>query len=86
MKPRNDMVEEALEQEARMRDAKWSGSIAVGSKEFVEETKEELGTLFMSRKVEGQGGEYELRERQEPYGRLISKIGPCRSVNAYQWQ
>ena len=68
-----------------MRDAKWSENIAVGSKEFVEETKQELGALFESRKVEGKGEQYELHERQEPFNsRSIPKIDIQGTDNAYQ--
>ncbi len=58
----------------------------MGSKEFVEETKEELGALFESRKVEGKGWQYQLRERQDPYGRLMHGIEPQETMNTYQWQ
>jgi len=58
----------------------------VGSKEFVEETKEELGALFESRKVEEKGGQYELHERQIPFNsRSIPEIGPPGAMNAYLW-
>jgi len=80
-------IEEALERENRTRDARWSGSIAVGSKEFVEEAKEELGALFESRKVEGKGEQYELHERQIPFNcRSIPEIDPPGATNAYLWQ
>ena len=52
--------------------------LAVGSKEFVEETKEELGALFESRKVEEKGGQYELHEHQAPYDHP-------EAMNTYQW-
>ncbi len=81
-----DWVEEALRQETKMRDAKWAESIAVGSKEFVEETKEELGALFETRKVEGKDGLYQLHERQEHYGSLMHGIEPQEAMNTYQWQ
>jgi len=82
-----DWVEEAHEQERKIRDAQWTGSIAVGSKEFVEKTKEKLGSLFLSRKVAGKGEQYELHEPQEPYNsRFIPKIDLHGTENAYQWQ
>ena len=61
-------VDEALKQESKARDVKWTESIAVGSKKFVEKIKEKLGTLFLSRKVEGKEGQYELHDPQKPYG------------------
>lgn len=80
-------VAEALERETGMRDEKWSESIAVGSKEFIANTKEELGPLFESRKVDGEGGQYELHERQEPFNSpLSSKIDVRGAENAHQWQ
>ena len=60
-------VDEALKQEGKARDIKWTENIAVGSKEFVEKIKEKLGTLFLSRKVEGKEGRYELHDPQQPY-------------------
>ena len=62
-----DWVDEALKQESKSRDVKWTESIAVGSKEFVEKIKEKLGALFLSRKVEGKEGQYELHDRPRPY-------------------
>ena len=61
--------------------------LAAGSKELAEETKEELGALFESRKVEEKGGQYELHERQEPFNSgLVPKIDVQGTMNTYQWQ
>ena len=80
-------VEEALEQEAKSREAKWSESIAVGSKEFIENTKEELRPLFLSRKAIGEGEQYELHDPQEPYNsHFIPKMDIEDNMNAYLWQ
>ena len=40
-----------MKQGNKPREVKWTESIAVGSKEFVEKIKEKLGALFLSRKV-----------------------------------
>ena len=61
-------VGEALKQESKARDVKWTENIAVGSKEFVERIKEKLGALFLSRKVEVKEDRYELHDPQRPYG------------------
>ena len=34
----------------------------------MEKIKEKLGVLFLSRKVEGEKGRYELQDPQRPYG------------------
>ena len=60
--------DEALRSQKRDRESKWTGSIAVGSKHFVETTKERLGTRAKWRKVLGANGAYELREAEVPYG------------------
>ena len=60
-------VAEALELESKPRDVKWTESIAVGSKGFVEKIKEKLGALFLSRKAEGEQEAYVLRDPPQPY-------------------
>ena len=72
-------VDEALEQGSKASDVKWTESIAVGSKKFVEKIKEKLGTLFLSRKVEGKEGRYELHDPQRPY-RIAENSFPWRDL------
>ena len=55
-------VEEALQGELAMRDARWSETIAVESVVFVESVKSELGGRAMHRGVEQKDGAYALRE------------------------
>ena len=62
-----DRVAEALERENKPRDIKWTESIAVGSKEFVEKIKEKLGVLFLSRNAEGRQEQYVLHDPPQPY-------------------
>ncbi len=50
-----------------LRESKWTESIAVGSKFFVEDTKERLGIRGKGRNVIGNNGVYELREPRSPY-------------------
>jgi len=70
-------VDEALQQERKARNGKWTENIAVGNKGYVETIKEKLGALFLSRRVEGKEGAYELREPQGPY-RIVA--------NTFPWQ
>jgi len=70
-------VDEALHEEKKARDGKWTESIAVGSKGYVESIKEELGALFVRRKVEGKDGQYELHEPPGSYDIVM---------NTFPWQ
>jgi hypothetical protein len=70
-------VDEALQQEKKARDGKWTENIAVGSSGYVDTIKEKLGSLFLRRKVEGKDGQYELHEAQGFYDTPI---------NTFQWQ
>ena len=72
-------VDDAVKQGNKPREVKWTESIAVGSKEFVEKIKEKLGALFLSRKVEGEEGRYELHDPQRPY-RLTENYFPWRDL------
>ncbi len=60
-------VEEIFKTKKYVRESKWSQSIAVGSKSFVEGIKEKLGIRAKGRKVVASGGLYYLRETQVPY-------------------
>jgi len=70
-------VDEALQQEEKARDGKWTETIAVGSKGYVDFIKEKLGALFLRRRVEGKDGQYELQEPPGSYD-----IVP----NTFPWQ
>ena len=70
-------VEEILKTQNYIRESKWSQSIAVGSKSFVESIKEKLGIRAKGRKVEGSRGMYHLREAQTAYN---SNFTPENSV------
>jgi len=56
-------VEEILKTKNYVRESKWSQSIAVGSKSFVEGIKEKLGILAKGRKVGESGGLYHQKEK-----------------------
>ena len=58
----------------------------VGSKEFVEATKERLGIRAKGRKVFRNNGAYELREPAAPYkGDFDPENGVLRLENTYFW-
>ena len=80
-------VEEIIKRKNFIRDKKWSQSIAVGSKGFVEGIKEKLGIRAKGRKVVESEGAYHLRETQAAY---MSNFTPENSVlrakNTYVWE
>ncbi len=79
-------VEEYIEKNNNERESTWTESIAVGSKEFVEKTKERLGIRVKGRNVIGDNGIYELREPQFPYNaNFTSENGVLREENVYCW-
>jgi len=53
------------------REDKWTKSIAVGNKGFVETVKSALGFRAKGRKTREAGAGFELREPPAPYGALF---------------
>ena len=60
-------VEEALARAEQVREGKWTESVAVGSREFVETIKGKLGIRAKGRRISGIDGESSLRQPQAPY-------------------
>jgi putative transposase len=79
-------VEDYLGNGNNIRDEKWTRSIAVGSRGFVNKVKSMLGALASGRKSIEAGESYQLREPSVPYnvhfGGKKSDIG---SENTYFW-
>jgi putative transposase len=79
-------AEEILKAKNYVRESKWSQSIAVGSKSFVEVIKEKLGIRAKSRKVGRSGEFYHLREAQVPYNSdFTTENSDLRAINTYYW-
>jgi hypothetical protein len=57
-----EWVEDALKAKSYSREEMWTQSIAVGSREFAETTKEALGVLAKGRKLQESEAACELRE------------------------
>jgi putative transposase len=58
----------------------------VGSREFVEDTKERLGIRARGREVRGGNGTYQLREASALYGRNFDPQNDgLRLENRYYW-
>ena len=51
-----------------VRESKWTQSIAVGDKSFLDQIKARLGIRARGRKIHGSEDEYRLREGQTVYG------------------
>ena len=79
-------VMEALEKHKYVRQSKWTEAIAVGSEDFVRETKERLGIRAIGREVVGDDGAFELRESTVAYDSgFAMENGDLRGENAYFW-
>ena len=69
------------------RESIWTESIAVGSKGFVERTKEFLGMKVKGRKVRNRSEGYELREPAAPYSLHFDPGNDVlRLENMYFWR
>lgn len=69
-------IEDALRSNTLKREEKWTKSIAVGSKSYVESVKNALGMRSRYRRVVASLSEYELRERRNSYDSYLP--GPVR--------
>lgn len=81
-------IEEALKSKCNIRESKWTESVAVGSRDFVEETKDRLGFKIKGRKIVESNGACELRESPpSAYGNdFPDKIDALRGINTYLWE
>ena len=60
-------VDSVLIRGNNLRDDKWTQSIAIGDKKFVEMVKDKLGYRAFGRKVSETDGDFELKENVSPY-------------------
>ena len=79
-------VEDAVKEGQSAREERWTESIAVGNKAFVEITHEKLGIKAKGRMVVENNDTYELKEPPSPYGDVFGpKKGVLRPENACFW-
>ena len=79
-------VNEYLDNGPKSREDKWTNSIAVGSKGFVESVKSALGIRAKGRKTKEAGSNYELRKPAAPYGAFFGGKNEDIGVgNTYFW-
>jgi len=74
-------VDSEMQANNRGKETKWSQSIAVGSKPFVEKVKVSLGFRAKGRKIIHDVETFELREVLTPYGKTNGLI----SENTFLW-
>ena len=74
-------VDSAMQTDNSGKENKWTQSIAVGSKSFVEKMKEALGFRATGRKIICADDTFELREVLTPYG----KENNLASGNKFLW-
>ena len=79
-------VESYLQNQTKGRDEKWTRSLAVGSKVFIDGVKKKVGLAATGRKRIGSGASYQLRESQSSYGdHLGTQNSNIEAENTYFW-
>jgi hypothetical protein len=80
-------VDEAINEMGKLRDSKWTESIAVGCENFIEVTKKLLGIKAKGRKKVNSGKGYELREPPASYNsNFAHKNDTLRLKNTHYWR
>ena len=74
-------VESAIQTDNNNKETKWTQSIAVGSKTFIEKMKKTLGYRAIGRKIISADDTFELRESITPFG----NAGNLDSGNTFLW-
>ena len=74
-------VDSEIQNDSRNKENKWTQSIAVGSKTFIEEMKKALGYRAKGRKIISADDTFELREAIAPFGNADN----LDSGNTYLW-
>jgi len=79
-------VEQGLENGLAVRDDRWTESIAVGSRSFIEKVKNELGFKAAHRDMVESDGSYVLLEPTEAYAlKFAGENEALRSQNTFFW-
>jgi putative transposase len=74
-------VNQKLYKNVQAKEERWTKGIAVGSKSFVENVKDELGFRAIGRKIVGSEDIFELREIYSAYGEATNQS----YVNEFLW-
>jgi putative transposase len=81
---RKRWIDDALKKDFHQRESRWTESVAVGSKAFIEQTRDQLGFRAKGRSVEGLDEVCALREANKDYD-FAGKNSTLRSENTYSW-
>mgnify|MGYP000863236323 CR=1 FL=1 len=82
-----ESVERVLREKNYVREGRWTESIAVGSKSFVEDIKAKLSIRAKGRQVVESSGAHQLRDAQAPYDvNFTPENSDLRAKNAYFWR
>ena len=80
-------MNDALETGKIRREARWTQSIAVGEKRFVDEIKNRLGSKTLGRKIQPLDDGFQLREEVIPYiADFEVKKRDMTLKNTYSWE
>jgi len=80
------LVSSLLENGDNHRQRKWTESIAVGSKKFIDRINREFGILAQGRKVFEEDGSFQLREEASTYNSVLDiKKEDIDTKNTYKW-
>jgi putative transposase len=77
-------IDDARKKDFHQRESRWTESVAVGSKAFIEQTKEQLGLRAKGRKIQENDDACALRETGSEYD-FAGKNSTLRSENTYSW-
>lgn len=81
-----ELVEDCLKKGRNNRDDKWTKSIAVGNRDFIDEIKGTMGVMAKGRKCIEAEGSYQLREPSIAYGnQFVDKKDNIEPQNTYFW-
>lgn len=82
-----ELTEEFLAKDQMVRNEIWSESIAIGSKSYIEKTKEILGINSTGRKILQNDEDFIIRESLAPYkAHFTPKKEALSPQNTYFWQ
>jgi putative transposase len=80
-------VEACLQSQTNSREDKWTRSLAVGSRHFIDDIKKKMGIAAKWRKRLGDGDSFQLRESTIPYNAYLGvKNSDIGDENAYFWE
>jgi len=80
----NNWLENVLRKGGHVREEKWTQSIAVGGKFFIEDVKDKLGFRAIGKKIVSAGDLYQLKESIAPYScDFNNKMSTLRPKNSF---